>query len=322
MASTPKGVFYLTQTGLLNKVTNYMFTRYKAKLQVGRYEKFGYGFIISQLANTPSGCFHLNESNLIQYLIEEIWTELEYGSDDFMSAFPRSYSVEIIDREVYKPMICLINILSSFAAVYELLGDINATPRTFYTNREIPKGLIVTTSFETRLNFKIIILNNNIFQGLLDRVAFIDKKNKMSSLSNYEQSHMFGIRLLSYLQSDLDVLLLLESQYDYTTLFLNLQSANRPLKANYDFDSKTDNVNKEISSVNSLIEVEAISTAEIMVDMLSVERNFVLVNSNIIGGPTEKVLPIRNENTSQNENFKTQNVKPNFHFISILKKSN
>ena len=79
-----------------------MYTRYKAKLQVGRYEKFGYGFIISQLANTPSGCYHLHESSLIQYLIEEIWTELEYGSDDFMSAFLRSYSVEIIDRDVYK----------------------------------------------------------------------------------------------------------------------------------------------------------------------------------------------------------------------------
>jgi hypothetical protein len=102
MASTPKGVFYLNETGLLDKVVNYMYVRYKSKLQVGRYEKFGYGFIISQLANTSSGCYYLNDSTLIQYLIEEIWTELEYGSDDFMSAFLRSYSVEIIDREVYK----------------------------------------------------------------------------------------------------------------------------------------------------------------------------------------------------------------------------
>lgn len=144
MASTPKGVFYLAETGLLGKVVNYMFKRYKARLQVGRYEKFGYGFMISQLANIPSGCYHLSESGLIQYLIEEIWTELEHGSDDFMSAFPRSYSVDIIDREVYKPMLCFFNILSSFAAVFELLGDINATPRSFYSVREKPKGLIVS----------------------------------------------------------------------------------------------------------------------------------------------------------------------------------
>lgn len=30
-----------------------------------------------------------------------------------------------------------------------------------------------------------------------------------------------------------------------------------------------------------------------MIDMLSVERNFVLVNSNIIGGPSEKLVPSR-----------------------------
>jgi hypothetical protein len=102
MASTPKGVIHLNETGLVSQVINYMFVRYKSKFQIGKYEKFGYGFIISQLANTPSGCFYLNESSFIQYLIDEIWTELECGSDDFMSAFPRSYSVEILDREVYK----------------------------------------------------------------------------------------------------------------------------------------------------------------------------------------------------------------------------
>jgi hypothetical protein len=102
MASTPKGVYHLNETKLIDQVINYLFTRYKSKMQVGKYEKFGYGFIISQLSNAPSGTFFLNESNFIQHLIDEIWTELEYGSDDFMSAFPRSYSVESIDREVYK----------------------------------------------------------------------------------------------------------------------------------------------------------------------------------------------------------------------------
>jgi hypothetical protein len=147
MASTPKGVYYLNETGLLRQVVNYMFTRYKSKLQVGKYEKFGYGFIVSQLSNTPSGCFYLNEASLIQFLIDEIWTELEYGSDDFMSAFPRSYSVEIIDKEIYKPMLCLMNILSSFSAVYELLADVTITPRSNYGARDMPKGLIVNLGF-------------------------------------------------------------------------------------------------------------------------------------------------------------------------------
>ena len=102
MASTPKGVYYLNETGLVKHVVKYLYYRYKSKLQVGKCERFGYGFIVSQLANAPTGCFFLNETTMIQYLIEEIWTELEYGSDDFMSAFPRPYSVEPIDRDVYK----------------------------------------------------------------------------------------------------------------------------------------------------------------------------------------------------------------------------
>ena len=102
MASTPRGVLYLNESGLVKHAIDYMATRYMAKLQVGKNEKFGYGFIISQLANTPSGCFHLNESGLVQYLIDEIWTEVECGSDDFMSAFPKPYSVEAIDSDVYK----------------------------------------------------------------------------------------------------------------------------------------------------------------------------------------------------------------------------
>jgi hypothetical protein len=104
MGSTPKGVFFLNETGLIKQAIDYMFARYKSKLQVGKCEKFGYGFIISQLSNSLSGCFHLNEA-FTQSLIDEIWTELEYGSDDFMSAFPRSYSVDSIEREVYKVFI-------------------------------------------------------------------------------------------------------------------------------------------------------------------------------------------------------------------------
>jgi hypothetical protein len=235
MASTPKGVYFLNETSLLQQVISYMFSRYKLKLQVGKYEKFGYGFIISQLSNTSSGCYHLNESSLVQYLIEEIWTELQYGSDDFMSAFPRAYSVEPIDREVYKPMLCLTNILSSFSAIYELLLDVIATPRSNYSAHEIPKGLI----------------------GLLDRVLFLDKRIKISSLNNYEQSHTFGLRLLSFLQSDLDVLLLLESQYNCSNLLLNLQHINRynnyenvdenELKMNDEFDDSNEQI---VSNMN------------------------------------------------------------------------
>ena len=40
-------------------------------------------------------------------------------------------------------MLCLLNILSTFAGVYELLVDQSATPRSLYGIHETPKGLIV-----------------------------------------------------------------------------------------------------------------------------------------------------------------------------------
>jgi len=161
-------------------------------------------------------------------------------------------------------MLCLFNILSSFAALFELLGDTSATPRSFYSTREIPKGLI----------------------GLLDRVAFIDKAVKISSLCNYEQSHIFGIRLLSFLQSDLDVMLLLESQYEYSKILLNLQAMNRTnpihIKLNMD-DPASQKATSYDNPIQDMDNFNASQPGKIIVDMHSVERNFVLVNANLIG---------------------------------------
>ena len=42
--------------------------------------------------------------------------------------------------------------------------------------------------------------------------------------------------------------------------------------------------------------------------MLSVERNFVLVNSNLIGGPNEKLLPPRNINRNEDSEIIGKNV--------------
>ena len=57
---------------------------------------------------------------------------------------------------------------------------------------------------------------------------------------------MFVFRLLSYLQSDLDVMLLLESQYSYTKILLNLQRTCRLNPTNYDFsDPSCENQNTD-----------------------------------------------------------------------------
>ena len=47
-------------------------------------------------------------------------------------------------RFLLQPMLCLMTILSSFPAVYEILLEVAATPRVKYSVREIPEGLIVS----------------------------------------------------------------------------------------------------------------------------------------------------------------------------------
>ncbi len=150
----------------------------------------------------------------------------------------------------------LINILSSFTAVYEILLDAVSTPRNKYSVREIPNGLI----------------------NLMERVVFINSDIKIQSLFNYEQAHTFGLRLLSYLQSDLDVLLLLEVQYGYNQMLLDSQKLNIR-------DDDADGTE---------------SSSPIIIDILSIERNYVLVQSNVIGGPREKSIPSRHIDNKSN----------------------
>ena len=46
-------------------------------------------------------------------------------------------------------MLCLMNILSSFPSVYEILADVTVTPRDHYGIRDQPKGLVVSELQQT-----------------------------------------------------------------------------------------------------------------------------------------------------------------------------
>lgn len=54
-AGTVRGLLCLQQTGALRKCVKYMFSRYIKKLQVSKYEKFGYGMMLTQVAGTACG---------------------------------------------------------------------------------------------------------------------------------------------------------------------------------------------------------------------------------------------------------------------------
>ncbi|RMC13057.1 hypothetical protein DUI87_10587 [Hirundo rustica rustica] len=104
-------------------------------------------------------------------------------------------------------------------------------------------------------------------KDIIDRLIILNSEAKIHSLFNYEQSHIFGLRLLNVLCCELNTLLLLETQYKVSQVLLTAQEEN----------------------VTETSEGPGV----FIIDGLSVERNHVLVRINMIGGPQERILPLR-----------------------------
>ncbi|XP_023592950.1 protein broad-minded isoform X3 [Trichechus manatus latirostris] len=243
-AATPKGLLLLQRTGAINECVTLMFNRYAKKLQICRHKKFGYGVVVTQVASTAAGAIALQSSGFINALITDLWANLECGRDDVRVAHPRSTPVDPIDRSCQKSFLALVNLLS-YPAVYELVGNQELPNKAEYSLREVPTCVT----------------------DIIDRLIILNSEAKIRSLFNYEQSHTFGLRLLSVICCDLDTLLLLEAQYQVSEMLLNAQEENMlETSENY---------------------------RDFIIDGLSVERNHVLVRINLIGGPLERILPPR-----------------------------
>ncbi|XP_019596552.2 protein broad-minded isoform X2 [Rhinolophus sinicus] len=243
-AATPKGLLLLQRTGAINECVTFMFNRYANKLQISRHKKFGYDVLVTQVASTAAGARALQSSGFINALITELWANLECGRDDVRVTHPRSTPVDPIDRSCQKSFLALVNLLS-YPAVYELVGNQDLPNKAEYSLREVPVCVI----------------------DIIDRLVILNSEAKIRSLFNYEQSHIFGLRLLSMVCCDLDTLLLLEAQYQVSEILLNAQEEN-------------------------ILETSE-SHRDFIIDGLSVERNHVLVRINLIGGPMERILPPR-----------------------------
>ncbi|CAI9164142.1 unnamed protein product [Rangifer tarandus platyrhynchus] len=243
-AATPKGLLLLQRTGAINECVTFMFNQYAKKLQISRHKKFGYGVLVTQVASTAAGAIALQNSGFINALITELWANLECGRDDVRVTHPRYTPVDPIDQSCQKSFLALVNLLS-YPAVFELVGNQSLPNKAEYSLREVPTSVI----------------------DIIDRLIILNSEAKIRSLFNYEQSHIFGLRLLSVVCCDLDTLLLLEAQYQVSEMLLNAQEENT----------------LETSE----------SHREFIIDSLSVERNHVLVRINLIGGPMERILPPR-----------------------------
>ncbi|XP_075780178.1 protein broad-minded isoform X3 [Pelodiscus sinensis] len=243
-AATPKGLLLLQNTGTLNECVTFMFSKFSKKIQVSGCERFGYGVMVTQMAATSPGAVALQHSGFIKALITELWAVLECGRDELRVTHPSSTPVDPIDRSCQKSFLVLVNLLS-YPAIYELIGNQKLLNKPEYSLREVPTNVI----------------------DVIDRLIILNSEAKIHSLFNYEQSHIFGLRLLSVLCCDLDTLILLESQYKVSQVLLNAQKEN-------------------------IVETSE-GPGNFIIDGLSVERNHVLVRINLLGGPMERILPQR-----------------------------
>ncbi|XP_060046514.1 protein broad-minded isoform X2 [Erinaceus europaeus] len=261
-AATPKGLLLLQRTGAISECVTFMFNRYAKNLQgycwdlvpallyhswldkIRRHKKFGCGVLVTQVASTAPGAAALQSSGFINALITELWTTLECGRDDVRITHPKSTPVDPIDRSCQKSFLALLNLLS-YPAIYELVSNQDLPNKEDYSFREVPTCII----------------------DIIDRLIILNSEAKIRSLFNYEQSHIFGLRLLSVLCCNLDTLLLLEAQYQVSEMLLHAQEENT-LEASE-------------------------NQRDFIIDALSVERNHVLVRTNIVGGPMERILPPR-----------------------------
>jgi len=248
-AATPKGVLLLQQTGAMCECVSYMYSRYARKLQVSSCEKFGYGYMMSQVSATAPGIAAMDKTGFTCALIRALWNAVE-TLDDCASSVPRFWPVSPVEKVAKKPFINIVNLLSSFRSVFEVIGLQNVPVQNQeYSHRHGPTTVI----------------------DLLDRMTFIDTSAKIQSLFNYEYSHIFGLRLLSVLTSCLDTALLLQNKFKFQEMLLQAQANNTHPE-------------------NGII-----------LDMLSLERNYILVKTFLVGGPSERHLPPR---TVQNGDHK------------------
>ncbi|KFM14108.1 Protein broad-minded, partial [Aptenodytes forsteri] len=243
-SATPKGLFLLHSTGAMNDCVNFMFSSLSKKLQTNEYEEFGNRVIVTQMATTPTGAVALQSSGFIKALVTELWALLECGKDDLRITQPKSTPVDPIDQSCQKPPFFLINLLT-YPAVFELLSKQEVPNKPMYSLREVPTDII----------------------DIIDRLIILNTEAKIHSLFRYEQSHIFGLRLLNVLCCELNTLLLLETQYKVSQVLLTAQQEN--------------------------VTETSEGPGDFIIDGLSVERNHVLVRINLIGGPLERILPLR-----------------------------
>ena len=207
-------------------------------------------------------CCNFLFSSFVGYfsnLLENIWMCLEGCTNDYTKTVLSSDWDDFEDKQCRKFFTSLVNLLSAFPSVFELL---NIEPRETRQQEEteLSETSLPVTSENT---FQV----PETFEELLQNLVFIESSERMRLLFRFERSHFFGLRVISSLVSCLDTFLLMQSKFRFQESLLRFQESQ-----------KLDN-------------------GDYIIDNCSVERNQILVRTYSIGGPTERTIPPRNLTT-------------------------
>ena len=186
--------------------------------------------------------------------MEKTWLCLEGCTNDHTKTVLSSDWDDFEEKQCKKFFTTLVNLLSSFPSVLELLNIPPVEPSQQETG-ESPVALPVTSENAFPIP--------ETFEEFLNNLVFVESSERMRLLFCFERSHFFGLRVLSSMVSCLDTLLLIQSKFHFQETLLELQQS------------------------------QSIDDGEYIIDNCSVERNQILVRTYSIGGPTERIIPQR-----------------------------
>ena len=187
-------------------------------------------------------------------LLENIWLCLEGSTSDYTKTVLSSDWDDFEERQCKKYFTSLVNLLSAFPSVLQLLS-ITPLEQSQLGTEDASTSVPVTSENAFEIP--------ETFEEFLKNLVFVESSERMRLLFCFERSHFFGLRVISSMVSCLDTLLLMQSRFHFQEILLGLQESQK------------------------------LDDGDFIIDNCGVERNQILVRTYSIGGPTERIIPPR-----------------------------
>eukprot|EP00041_Stephanoeca_diplocostata_P032731 m.1056825 g.1056825 ORF g.1056825 m.1056825 type:complete len:1390 (+) comp24201_c1_seq2:82-4251(+) len=254
LASTPRGMHRLERTGdtHVSRAALFMFERFQQKLQVGKYEKFGYGVLVMQFCATTVGMQALCDTRFVSSCIACLLDPTDAADSTGPGPEPSSMSPA-------KAASYCLKMFSCFEGVRTALYHTSSPP----TPARIPVGCAAdnVTDYEDGSLAKMI-------------------HQLVLCPSVAEQGHVRGLKILHTIVGCLDSMVLLEHTFGVIDHLLRLQAACRIASSG------------ESAGANHGATAALGPVAEsFILDPSSLARNRLLVAMCTVGGGSERVLP-------------------------------